>query len=175
MKIYDISKFTKKNEVYELATNYVYVTHTDTGIKYVATDSFRLVEIHLENEIAKTLVKEGFYDADVWKILSKAISKKERDEKLIASLSPKETTQKFPEYARLIPTETKPLELCINRFDISLVVDLLKLIKDFSEVSATSEMKKAQQGIINGENPVLYYSCYKKSSTLKILLMPLNM
>jgi DNA polymerase III sliding clamp (beta) subunit (PCNA family) len=131
MKIYDITKFALQSS-YKPELNAVYVKYTDTGIVYVTTDSFRLVEVRLDDESIKELLREGFYTLEQWKLLSKATSKKEIEFSIINMIGKSEDLLKesqYPDYTQILPEEFVDFTLNLKQVDPNYFYEHIKFLE----------------------------------------------
>ena len=170
MKIYDITKVASISKIKpEIA--HVYVKHTNDGLIYVATDTYRLVEVFIESEEIKGILKEGFYDLKDWKRLSKETQKKNPDEEIILDIEPLDVDWTFPKYEQILPQKTKEVETIFNRVDVNLWIDIVKILEKFTGLPYNRITEK----IVESEKGrMIYFEDWKGESKIKTLIMPLN-
>jgi len=146
MKIYDITKIASQSEI-KPEINTVFVKHTDKGIIYVATDSFRLVEIELEDENIKSILPEGFYNLKQWALLAKETQKKNPDANLMLNISPMQNKDSwhYPGYANIIPKEVDNNTQLLTELNIHLVSDSFKILEKITKKTWFDLLKKIKQ------------------------------
>jgi hypothetical protein len=133
-KLYDITKFASQTN-YKPELESVFVKKDGEKFIYVATDSFRLVEIETEDPFLIENMREGFYSKDQWKIAVKSLGKKQ-DLNTLAMVGKSEDILKdysYPSYRNIFPTETKEVDLPINFIDPKYYYEFVKFLEDFTD------------------------------------------
>jgi hypothetical protein len=173
MQIYDITKFASQSN-YKPELNCVYVKHTEDKIKYVATDTFRLVEISFDSDKEdpmRAVLKEGFYSLFVWRHLAKSKTLSDISERAL----PREDAQdwQYPDYEQIMPKETIKENIDFTKYDINLLTDFVKMIEKFI---GKKYMLLVDTWSKKESNDLLYFERWneKGNSFIKFLLMPLN-
>jgi len=178
MKIYDITKIATQCEVKpELKS--VFVKHTDKGIIYVATDTFRLIEIKLENEDIKSILPEGFYNLKQWALLAKETQKKNPDADLMLSIKPMENKDSwhYPEYANIIPKEVEDNIHLLTEFNIHLVSESFKVLEQITKKPWFTLLRCIKQSEYkNGRSEMMYLNTWSDNgkSEITFLVASLN-
>lgn len=175
MKIYDISKFAYYGEI-KPELNSIYVKHTESGLIYVATDSFRLIEIKLESEDIKSIISEGFYSLKDWSILAKETQKKTPEPELMLSIYPEESKKEmtYPDYDKIIPTDDLVnYEIDLKLYDLRLLNDFVKLSEKFINKGYTYFSNEWKKSI---KNEMLYFEIWndRGDSFMRFMLMPVS-
>ena len=178
MKIYNITKVASQSEIKpELKT--VFVKHTDLGITYVATDSFRLIEVKIEDENIKSIIPEGFYDLKEWATFAKETQKKKPDADFMLNISPMQNKEYwyYPEYKQIFPKEVEKQDTSITSCDIHLVSESFKIIQKITGQNWFNLTRQLQQpkNAHNGSK-MMYLNTWSDDgkSEITFVLMPLN-
>ena len=160
----DITNFCANHEI-KPELSMVYVHKKDGNTYAVATDTFRLIEIKLD-EFLNGNIEDGYYSKENWKKMCKAYNKKNQDlQKFSETMKANkavygEKDWKYPDYKNIIPAETvafKPVK--VNR---EYFIDFISMITDnFGNVDL-DDIKMVSK------NNMLYYV----SEDIKLLLMP---
>lgn len=175
MKIYDITNNLSKSNIKPALAN-IFVKHTDTGIIYIATDSFRLTEVQLDNENIKDLLREGFYSPQQWKLLAKATKGKVIDYKTIKDigLSINHLSEEiYPNYEMIMPKELIEVNQTVKQFDHEYIYQYMSFISVFTGDRFPQLNKNIKQ---SSNNRMLFTELWdsKGTSKARLLLMPLN-
>jgi len=168
--IYDITKFASPSEIKQ-EINKVYVTKYENYITYVATDTFRLIEIKQEIDGLNDIVAPGFYTIPQWKILCKAFQKK--DTETIKTIKPIDTEMNYPDYKRIIPNsiELRTLTKTIIEVDIDYWYDFTKFIKSIFKKERHIEEQHISQ---SQDSKMIIYKRKENDIEITFLLMGLN-
>ena len=180
MKIYNITKVASQSEIKpELKT--VFVKHTDLGITYVATDSFRLIEVKIEDESIKSIIPEGFYDLKEWATFAKETQKKNPDADFMLSISPMQNKKDwyYPKYKQIFPKEVEKQKTSITLFNIHLVSESFKIIEKITGqnwFNLTKQLQQVKPANENKENKMMYLNTWSDDgkSEITFLLIPLS-
>lgn len=150
----NISKFTTKSLIKPELTK-IYVYDSQENRIAVATDSFRLAEVVLPDDI-KDLVLPGYYEPKAWDIIVKAYNKTKPDFALISqtvqiqmSLQDNYKTLNYPNYRMIIPADDqlKYFDATGMKLNKRYFSDFLELIIDpIYENFAFSDIKMDEKG-----------------------------
>jgi len=170
MELKDITNYASKSTI-KPELNAIFVKHIEGGIVYVATDSFRLVEVTCLDESIQGLMREGFYTLPQWKLLVKATKGKKIDYamiKMIGSSVDPLAESTYPEYQTLYKgMELVTANFTDQKYNAQYFSEFLTLIPtDKFNNFNFADLKQ----IKDKNNSVLIY----KDETITILLMPCN-
>jgi DNA polymerase III sliding clamp (beta) subunit (PCNA family) len=135
----------------------------------VATDSFRLIEIKLDDFCAEN-IPSGYYSATKWKTMCKAYAKRDKDietfmrtvqENAIYADTHKDFN--YPSYKNVIPTADKLSDFNPDvKFNLDYFVDFLKVVAGTTDVVDFAKIKT--------DGNMAYF----ENDTTKLLLMKIN-
>lgn len=148
----DITTFVSKTN-FKPEIEMVYVKEKE-GSKYaVATDTFKLIEIKLD-EFCSEYIDCGWYSVSKWKGMCKAYNAKKRDIKTFESLIQENALTKeqrknwtFPSYENIFPTEFKEFQ-ANSEFTKEHLIEFIKILPnkdkfnyiDFSKIKDSGKM-----------------------------------
>jgi len=155
----DISKYVSKNKDKKILT-YVYYKKEDWYGVAVATDTFRLGEVKIQNENIVKILKDGLYSPRSWKEITKILNKKNSGTLLdldkIMDIVKREMAvqpecESYPDYKRIIPPENE-----LVSFDTTLDVNadyFIDFVKDIGNnddfnIIPWNKIKQNKQTII---------------------------
>lgn len=136
----------------------------------VATDSYKLLEIKLEDQFA-TLLPDGYYTKEEWKILAND-KKKDLWERVV--LTPRPTLGEYPDYSRVIP-ESMECEAYKGKlaFNFSNLKDFLDARNESERLAGRLYRKDLYfdpNQLLENSNKMLYH----KNENATLLLMAIN-
>jgi DNA polymerase III sliding clamp (beta) subunit (PCNA family) len=173
----NISTFCSKSDIRsEINKVYVYSDPKRENKRYaVATDSFRLAEIEVADDIQAGL-PEGYYSIKEWTTLCSILNKKKIDYEAllsitngIKSMQERYNHYTYPEYTAIIPKdedcETVSLkDICLNK---DYFIELLELITvDQFNILNMHNFKQKKGNITS---PIVY-----RGEGYILLILPLN-
>jgi len=139
----------------------------------VATDSFRLIEIKLDDFCTKK-IKNGYYKPDKWQKMYKAYKKKDIDtfmQIIEENNIYKHLTKhfKYPDYKKIIPKEEDLSELYSTfSFNSDYLVDFIRFAQ--TEKVTRTDVSRIDLSKIKTDGKMIYFG----NETTKLLLMKLN-
>ncbi len=161
----DITTFLEKNSIKDIC-RLVYVNNAVA----VATDSFKLIEIKLDDHCTEN-IPNGYYEISAWKKMCKAYNAKKQDLKTFMeeivnnnTTITKHKDEQYPDYEKILNGEFNDLDLnsCFTKKHLITFIEILPemtyQIVNLSDIKDNGKMIKFE----NDEMRVVLMKCDPK-------------